>query len=377
MLHSSDVSTLWALMGSAIRMAQLQGLHRDPAAFELPPFEVEMRRRLWWYIITLDSKVSELMGIESSSPRVMDTLLPSNVNDGDLEVGMEMPPQERPGASEMIFCLLQYEITRFLQNYGPRPFGSEPPPGHRPAKEREKRSFADLEGFLEHKFLRFCDPVVPVQFLTATIARSTMCKFKQMAHHRRNRPTNANGERTASPPKSNVALNIAARNIEYDNLIHSSRSLRGFLWFVNFIFPWGAPIFMLKILASRTQWDDEMETAWTQMEELHEHHPEWREEDRIMHFIVGGLTLKAWAAREIAWEAKGMGRPRPPAFITALQTRHAVLSSNQTEPLRSLTTRFVDQDHVNFADTGAYNTINPTQFEFSDPFAGVDWWSGY
>ena len=116
MLHTSDASSLWILMGSAIRMAQSQGLHRDGAVLGLPPFEIEMRRRLWWYIVTLDGRLTELMGSESSLPKSMDTLLPSSFNDSDLEPDMTTLPEERIGTSEMTFCLLKYEIARFLRD---------------------------------------------------------------------------------------------------------------------------------------------------------------------------------------------------------------------------------------------------------------------
>ncbi|KAL5330518.1 hypothetical protein ACEPPN_000035 [Leptodophora sp. 'Broadleaf-Isolate-01'] len=42
-----DTRVGWALMRSAIGVAQSMGLHRDGNIFKLSPFDVEMRRRLW------------------------------------------------------------------------------------------------------------------------------------------------------------------------------------------------------------------------------------------------------------------------------------------------------------------------------------------
>src|SRR5690242_19811923 len=120
MLLTADPSSLGTLMGSAIRMAQSQGLHRDGTALGLSAFETEMRRRLWWYIVTLDERLTELAGSESSSFRFTDTALPSNVNDADLEPDMPKLPRERTGASEMTFCLVKYEIARFMRENDPR-----------------------------------------------------------------------------------------------------------------------------------------------------------------------------------------------------------------------------------------------------------------
>jgi hypothetical protein len=55
-----DSRFVWTLTGLAIRLAQSLGLHRDGEVFNLPPFNVEMRRRLWWQVVTLDVRSSEV-----------------------------------------------------------------------------------------------------------------------------------------------------------------------------------------------------------------------------------------------------------------------------------------------------------------------------
>jgi hypothetical protein len=370
MLHTSDASSLWILMGSAIRMAQSQGLHRDGAALGLPPFEIEMRRRLWWYIVTLDGRLTELTGSETCLPESTDTLLPSNFNDGDLQPEMTTVPEERVGASEMTFCLLKYEVARFIREKDPRPN-----PNGNVHKGGERCSVSDLESFLEEKFLRFCDPVVAVQFLTTTVARSAICKIRQMMHHRRPRPNFDRGEppprNQKQTPQSSRTLHIATQNLKYDNLIHSSRSLRGFLWQVNFDFPWGAPIFILRNLASHSsEWDENMQAAWAQIEELYEHHPEFMDTDKVVHLIVGGLTLKAWTTRETYLGSSGMrdGQP-PPAFITTLQSRHVVfLSRNNDEG----TERFVNKES-DFVDLSGFDASTMANFDIDPMFSGVEW----
>jgi hypothetical protein len=376
MLHTSDASSLWILMGSAIRMAQSQGLHRDGAVLGLPPFEIEMRRRLWWYIVTLDGRLTELTGPETCLPESADTLLPSNFNDGDIQSEMTTVPEERVGASEMTFCLLKYEVARFLQEKDPRPS-----PNGNLHKGGERCSVSDLEGFLEKKFLRFCDPVIPVQFLTTTVARSAICKIRQILHHRRPRPNFDRGEppsrKQEQTPQNYRTLHIATQSLKYDNLIHSSRSLRGFLWQVNFDFPWQSAIFILRNLASHSsQWDKSMQAAWTQIEELYEHHPEFMDTDKVVHLIVGGLTLKAWTARETYLESRGMrdGQP-PPAFITTLQSSHVdFLSRNNDEE----TGRVVNEES-DFVELSGFDASTIADFDNDPMFSGVEWsdWGDY
>lgn len=252
MLYTADASSLWILMGSTVRMAQSQGLHRDGVALGLSPFDIEMRRRLWWYIVALDRRLAELTGSGSSLPESMDTLLPTNTDDKDLELGMTSLPEARAGATEMTFCLLKYEISRFIQDHDR--------PSHKSVRNESKRSLSDLENILEEKFLRFCHPVNPVQFLTTIVARAAVCKLRQMVQHMRSGP-NPDEPRTASPDQARATLMIATRNIEYHSLIHANRSLCGFLWLANFHFPWGAAFLILRYLASFSRWDDDLQVA--------------------------------------------------------------------------------------------------------------------
>ena len=48
-----DTHFVWTLSGLAVRIAHSLGIHRDSAQFGLNPFDVEMRRRLWWQLCTL------------------------------------------------------------------------------------------------------------------------------------------------------------------------------------------------------------------------------------------------------------------------------------------------------------------------------------
>jgi Fungal specific transcription factor domain len=358
MFHNSDRHSLWISMGSTIRIAQSQGLHRDGSGLGLTPFKVEMRRRLWWYILGLDQRLTELIGAESCVPQSTDTLLPCNCNDSDLKPDMTETPAARSGATEMTFCLSKYEIIQFLYyerggppsttnitaNTSSQSSSSANPSTNKSASDKERRTLSDLESSLEERFLRFCDPVVPVQFLATMITRSTICKLRQMTLHQIARPPNNNVSSSSMvshqetrpsvmTEQANRAFQMAGRNLEYDNLIHSTRSLRGFLWHVHFFTPWGAPVYVLKILAGRGDWDHAMQTAWAQIEELYEHHQEYMESDTDIHMIIRGLTLQAWSVREAYIKSNNSNKDRPPpplpSIIPLLQERQREVMSHK------------------------------------------------
>ncbi|KAJ5477208.1 hypothetical protein N7539_007352 [Penicillium diatomitis] len=106
----------YAFLGVAIRIALKMGVHDDGASLNLSPFEIEMRRRIWWQIYVLDVLTAECQGLD---PTILDstftTQLPSNVSDTELDPGMNKAPQARPGRTEMTFTLARFEIIRFAR----------------------------------------------------------------------------------------------------------------------------------------------------------------------------------------------------------------------------------------------------------------------
>ncbi len=47
-----------------MRVAHFLGLHRDPSTFRgVSAFDAEMRRRLWWHLVSLESRAAEDSGL--------------------------------------------------------------------------------------------------------------------------------------------------------------------------------------------------------------------------------------------------------------------------------------------------------------------------
>ncbi|KAL3299634.1 fungal specific transcription factor domain-containing protein [Colletotrichum asianum] len=110
-----DRHASWILTGMLVRIAQRMGLHRDGELIGLTPFETEMRRRIWWQIIMLETKYAVLAGFcDTLLPPNWDTRLPSNLNDADLLPGSLEPLRSRESATEMAFCLMLYESRHFF-----------------------------------------------------------------------------------------------------------------------------------------------------------------------------------------------------------------------------------------------------------------------
>lgn len=107
----------WTLTGLAVRICQAIGLHRDGTNFpHLKPFEIEMRRRLFWSLVLLDLRSAEDQGTELIiSDRSFDTQFPLNINDADISPDSKDFPPAREGPTDITFCLIRFEICNLAR----------------------------------------------------------------------------------------------------------------------------------------------------------------------------------------------------------------------------------------------------------------------
>ncbi|KAJ8604745.1 hypothetical protein MRB53_041694 [Persea americana] len=73
--------------------AQMLKLDEEPKS-DLDAIEVEIRRRLWWTICSLESRGAE-GGMKKKDPLLahIKVQMPLNVNDNDLQAGIKETPQ--------------------------------------------------------------------------------------------------------------------------------------------------------------------------------------------------------------------------------------------------------------------------------------------
>lgn len=105
------------LSGLASRIGQTMGLHRESSLRKLPSFEAEIRRRLWWQIVIMDSCSAQLSGVyvDAAFNTFWNTRRPLNVSDSDLSLYMRELPKEREGPTDMLFCTIRTEIGEYIR----------------------------------------------------------------------------------------------------------------------------------------------------------------------------------------------------------------------------------------------------------------------
>ncbi|KAI9659947.1 MAG: hypothetical protein M1821_001299 [Bathelium mastoideum] len=347
--HEYDAGTYWTMTGIALRLAQRAGLHRDQLSIGTDswPWHAEMRRRLWWQVVMMDSRAAELTGLGASfSFMNWDTKIPLNVNDCELNIHMTELPPERVGATDMMYCLVGYEIGKFVREMRTTPSTSQ---AMRELQRTEQGSdelyslIDELERRLEQKFLRYCDPLVPLHEMCLITARSAMASIRLMIHYPRH-----SAERSVelSPARRDMLFTNALRVIEYHNRICENKGTRKFAWSMTFRYPWHALVILLTELRVRPGGDSSR--AWELVEQHVNNYPTLLKDNRkALHIACGSLAIKAWDARFQQLQSQGQPLPQQPEFITILRAKRDKFASAIPKPSECSITGAKMQNNAN------------------------------
>ena len=180
---------IWIMYGMVLRAAQSIGLHRDGANFNLPPFESEMRRRVWAHMIGQDGRAAEDHGIDISlADAGTDIRLALNVNDTDIHPGMTVLPAAQLRWTEMTMnvCMqmlgatMSY-MTRLINAMKVQAAAAASAPSDaRPfpflTEERRSAIMAERNRHV-NELMQQCNLVVPVQRATYKIVGLVQRKY--------------------------------------------------------------------------------------------------------------------------------------------------------------------------------------------------------
>ncbi|KAJ5909063.1 hypothetical protein N7495_001745 [Penicillium taxi] len=307
MRNQIDSDTFWILTGIAIRLAQRMGLHRDGEKLGLPPFEVQMRRRIFWQLLPLDSYAGQVSGtgIVMSSTS-WDTKHPLNINDDQIFPGMIEPPIEQRSETEMIFCLSRIEFSDFYTRTGVKSRGIGEAIQFRDAEHIE-RLINEVEDLIETNFLRYCDILNPLHFYTIGITRSATAAVRLRA-----RMPLLMTQATTNVQKREICA-LAAKILDTINAIYSNSNMRKYRWQLQAFWIWDALLCILRSIADVTFYStSELNVSWKNVADVYANHEELFEGRTALYVTIVKLTLKAWCVNP-----PSQSSPEP-TFITSL-----------------------------------------------------------
>ncbi|KAE9572576.1 hypothetical protein CGMCC3_g11257 [Colletotrichum fructicola] len=309
----------WVLSGVLIRIAQKMGLHRDGDSLNLTPYETEMRRRLWWQIIMLDTKYAMVSGFcDTLLPWNWDTKTPQNVNDADLFPGSTEPVQPREGPTEMAFCLLLYEVGRFIvENRIPDFEAVVLGAMENESPESQATNLATLAKYrtlvdnLDSKLIalekKYCDPLAGNIHIVATKIRSMIIdKMRTMMIPMRELPEWGTEIFNVQDNMFRISLMHHEHNVELYEFMENT----GFVWFFKLHFQIDVFIVMAGQLYKRPT-GRLADRAWKVIDRVYQFHEELWDMSRKENVQLGIYMLKAWRARERSLLQLGMPYETP------------------------------------------------------------------
>lgn len=324
------------MSGTVMRIAQKMGYHRDGEQFNLSPFETEMRRRIWWHVVTQDSRYAMLSGLSHAwVASNWDTKMPQNLNDEDLSPNSMKPLVPRTGPSEMVFVLMTYHYQRFtdrshrdfenaflalreggksdLQQYNPGPI------------EKYRALVDELDMELAAFERQYVDPAAgPIHEAAMMVRPLFIQKMRNIMVPMREQPEYGT---EIFDQVDGLLTSFVNSHISNAGAYHRLAEL-GFSWFVRAGFHLDAmPLFTAKLYKRPT--GRLSERAWIVLGSLHDLRPDLYDFSQKKIERQAQLTLKAWAAREQALAQCGK-QIEVPEFIQRLRS---LMSSSRTGSL--------------------------------------------
>ncbi|KPM38866.1 hypothetical protein AK830_g7704 [Neonectria ditissima] len=323
-----DRHAAWIFSGMIVRIAQKMGCHRDGESLRLTPFETEMRRRMWWQIILQDAKNALVSGLSHSIlPVNWDTKMPQNVNDADLFPESVEPVRPREGPTEMAFCLVIYQIAKCMVHAEtmcthPRlelvvigdDMRDELDPDAAAIMERFRSLVTELENDVREVEERYLDATAGNIHIAALSVRPMLVsKIKEVLVPMREQPEWGT---EILNTKDNL-FKIMLMNVEHSTDTYEVMSQAQFLWFFKLNFQLDFFSVMTGQLLQRPI-GRLADRAWKVIEKIYRYHVELLDMSQKAHVLQAQLVLKAWKAREQAFNQAGQPLESP-GFIHLLQ----------------------------------------------------------
>lgn len=245
---------VWMMTGLAIRMAQSLGLHRDGSHFpQLTPFEVEIRRRVWWGLCFLDVRSSEDQGMDYTIvPSSFDTKFPLNLHDTDINTETKETPPERECLTTMSISIDMCKICDVTRRIMDK--------SRTPNLHEQRRLVNELYGTLERGYLRHSkesDGNI-TWWVGVTAVRLTMSKMTLFI----NFPDLFSSVSDVSTIDIRNKLLVAAIEVaEWNHALNAEQEARQWRWIYQTYTHWHA-IVLLLIEIARRPLSPLVERAW-------------------------------------------------------------------------------------------------------------------
>jgi hypothetical protein len=286
----------------AFRIAQRMNIANEATNAKHSIFEAEMRRRLWWAIVLYDSRISEMTDYKVTHLiPTWDCKIPSNVNDFDLRPEMTTRPTDQDTSTEALFAVMRGAIGNFIR-YNAWHLDFVNPMLRHVAKATQHLvdpfddNLNELERLTENRYIKHCNPEIPLHYITIWWARNYLAKYRFFLHCSRHSQSPDN----QTSAQRDAILSYALRMLECDTALMSSPLTKGYRWLVQFHFPFPAYVRIVQDLRERPV-GPQAEKAWATMNANYAvRFVDMEPSANLLFKMFASSVLQAWAARHAA-----------------------------------------------------------------------------
>ncbi|KAF5700479.1 transcription factor [Fusarium mundagurra] len=310
----SNHDAVWVLSGVVIRIAHKMGVHRDGESLGLTPFDTEIRRRVWWRIIILDTMYAATSGIKPILlPSGSDTKIPQNINDADFSPESAVI-QNKQGPTEMAFVLVLYEIVHFVKDHPIADFEHlllgcedvEPGSPEYLAYRDSLNQLRDLADKFDKRISevedQYCDPSGgPMHAFALALRPHILREARSMATPIQETPEWGTEVKNSNDNFFRIWLahnenEVALYKVSYDGR---------FLYALKSTFHFDSLLFLAGQLVHRSPLGSLTERTWRLFDLFYQYHEDLWNLSQRGYLQLARLLLKAWEPREKALQQVG------------------------------------------------------------------------
>ncbi|TAQ88114.1 hypothetical protein B7494_g3582 [Chlorociboria aeruginascens] len=246
---------VWMMTGLLVRTAQYLGLQRDGDHFDhLSPFDIEIRRRVWWVVCMVDMRASEDQGTDTTiKSGTFDTKIPLNINDADIDPETKQTPIEHEGLTDMSFARINvriYDIAEQMMVLSVKNSSA--------SLEEQSRLLNEMYQKYEQGYFQYTTESNIAYFTVITIARLVMAKMTLIVFL----PVLFSSPSENFSNEMRTRLLVSAIEVaEYNHALNSEKACQKWHWICRTYTHWHSIVYLM-IEISRRPWSSVVERAW-------------------------------------------------------------------------------------------------------------------
>lgn len=302
--HTGETTSGWFLAGVLVRVAVSMKLHRDGSRFaNMTPFEIEMRRRLWWQICFIDSRSEDMQVSEYKlSEGMFDTEIPVNMDDINLHSEIPELPVVVERWTDMTVFLIRSEVWKLSRRL--HHFTAASHTWHL-SIDKGFELFQQSQAKIEDTYLKHINHNEPLHSFVVTSARLFLTKIDLILYVKQQSVRSAEAQ-IANSLKSDRVLMLWLSVIEYTYLLQNEPGWSGWSWQIQgWQPPWNALRAVLSQLSTRC-WEPICERIWSLAKRSFDSFSETaRKDPRYQQLSILASTVERKQADELHHQNSG------------------------------------------------------------------------